>query len=182
MKVRGGSLVLLGGLLGASALLRLGDIAGAALALQASQPAPDAQICAPSETPEVLAALRRREEKLDARELAISDRLRALTVAEAQARTRIAELATAEARLSATLAHADTAAEDDLGRLTEVYATMKPKEAAALFEEMDPGFAAGFLGRMAPQSAAAIMAGLSPKTAYSFSVLLAGRNARAPKE
>ena len=32
---------------------------------------------------------------------------------------------------------------------------MKPKQAAALFEEMDPNFAAGFLGRMRPDAAAA---------------------------
>ena len=182
MRVRGGSLVLIGGLLAASAVLRTGDIVGAALALQASQPAPAPQVCAASDTPEVLAALRRREERLAARELALEDRMRALSLAEEQARRRIEELTAAESRLSATLARADTAAEDDLARLTEVYAAMKPKEAAALFEEMDPRFAAGFLGRMPAPAAAAIMAGLSPKTAYSFSVLLAGRNANAPRD
>lgn len=182
MRVRGGSLMLVGGLLAASSLLRLGDIAGGALALQASQPAPAVQGCAPSDTPEVLSALKRREERVSAREQALEDRIRALSVAEAEAKKRIAELAAAEARLAATMARADTAAEDDLERLTQVYSAMKPKEAAALFEEMDPRFAAGFLGRMSPQAAGAVMAGLSPKTAYSFSVLLAGRNARIPKE
>lgn len=182
MRVRGGSLVLVGGLLAASAVLRLGDIAGAALALQASPPAPAPQICEASETPEVLAALKRREDRVTAREFALENRIRALAVAESEARKRIGELAEAEARLAATLSRVDTAAEDDLARLTEVYASMKPKEAALLFEEMDPRFAAGFLGRMPPQAAGAIMAGLTPKTAYSFSVLLAGRNARAPKE
>jgi flagellar motility protein MotE (MotC chaperone) len=58
---------------------------------------------------------------------------------------------------------------------------MKPKDAAALFEEMDPGFAAGFLGRMRAVAAASVMAGLSPQTAYSVSVIMAGRNANAPK-
>jgi flagellar motility protein MotE (MotC chaperone) len=46
---------------------------------------------------------------------------------------------------------------------------------------MDPDFAAGFLGRMRPAAAAGIMAGLSPQKAYTISVLLAGRNAQAPK-
>lgn len=179
---RGSPLFLLGGLLAASAVLRLGDVTGAALALQASQPAPPPQICAPSETPEVLAALSRREERVAARELALEDRMRALAVAEAEARKRIDELAAAEAQLSKTLALADSAAENDLARLTEVYAAMKPKDAAALFEEMDPRFAAGFLGRMAPAAAGAIMAGLTPKTAYAFSVLLAGRNAHVPRD
>ena len=46
---------------------------------------------------------------------------------------------------------------------------------------MEPDFAAGFLGRMRPDAAAAVMAGLTPETAYSISVILAGRNATAPK-
>ena len=80
------------------------------------------------------------------------------------------------------LAVAEKAAEGDLSRLTSVYEAMKPKDAAALFEAMEPEFAAGFLGRMRPDAAAGIMTGLSPETAYMISVVLAGRNARAPTE
>ena len=47
---------------------------------------------------------------------------------------------------------------------------------------MTPEFAAGFIGRMRADAAAAIMAGLSPQAAYTISVILAGRNARAPTE
>ena len=57
---------------------------------------------------------------------------------------------------------------------------MKPKDAAALFEEMSPEFAAGFLGLMRADAAALIMTGLEPTTAYSISVILAGRNANVP--
>jgi len=46
---------------------------------------------------------------------------------------------------------------------------------------MAPDFAAGFLSRMQPAAAAAIMAGMTPEQAYSISVLIAGRNAMAPK-
>ncbi len=56
---------------------------------------------------------------------------------------------------------------------------MKPKRAAALFEQMDARFAAGFLARMRPDAAAAVMAGLSPEAAHMFSVVLAGRNAES---
>ena len=48
-------------------------------------------------------------------------------------------------------------------------------------EEMEPSFAAGFLARMRSDVAAGIMAGLKPETAYTISVILAGRNAKAPK-
>ncbi len=46
---------------------------------------------------------------------------------------------------------------------------------------MAPEFAAGFLGRMRPDAAAAVLAGLKPDKAYSISVMIAGRNATAPK-
>jgi flagellar motility protein MotE (MotC chaperone) len=87
-----------------------------------------------------------------------------------------------EAELQATLALADGAAEADLDRLTAVYQAMKPKDAAALFETMSPEFAAGFLGRMPPESAAAILSGMSAESAYGVSVIVAGRNAGAPKD
>jgi flagellar motility protein MotE (MotC chaperone) len=57
---------------------------------------------------------------------------------------------------------------------------MKPKDAAAIFESMDVTFAAGFLARMNRDAAARLMAGLSAEKAYSISVVMAGRNARAP--
>ncbi|MEP4475030.1 MAG: hypothetical protein ABJ024_08265, partial [Lentilitoribacter sp.] len=79
------------------------------------------------------------------------------------------------------MALANTAAEDDLVRLTAVYENMKPKDASALFEQMEPGFAAGFLGRMRADAAAGILSGLSPQVAYSISVILAGRNADIPE-
>ena len=105
----------------------------------------------------------------------------ALALAEEQIEARLAALVAAEEDLAATISVADSAAEEDIARLTAVYENMKPKDAAALFEEMAPEFAAGFLGRMRPDAAGAVMAGLDPKTAYTISVLLAGRNADVPK-
>jgi flagellar motility protein MotE (MotC chaperone) len=105
----------------------------------------------------------------------------ALDLAEAAITARLADLATAEADLKATLSLADGAAENDLARLTAVYESMKPADAAALFTAMAPEFAAGFLGRMRPETAAAVLSGMAPETAYSISALIAGRNALVPK-
>ena len=93
----------------------------------------------------------------------------------------MAKLAAAEEKLNETLARADGASEADLTRLTDVYQSMKPKDAAALFATMAPEFAAGFLGRMRPEASAAILSGMSPENAYTISVILAGRNANVPK-
>ncbi len=182
-----GILWIIAALLLTSGVIRLTGTAGQALArgmseLAADTPQVEPQAC--QQEPDiatVLTALKEREAKLQAREAALDNRLQALDLAEARVRQNLAALEQAEQRLRSTMAIADTAAEDDLARLTAVYENMKPKEAAALFEAMDPEFAAGFLGRMRPDAAAAIMAGLPPQAGYSISVILAGRNANAGK-
>jgi len=104
-----------------------------------------------------------------------------LDIAKVEIERRIVALEETENRLSATMERASTAAAKDIERLIQVYENMKPKETAALFEAMEPTFAAGFIARMRPDAAAGIMAGLDPNVAYTISVILAGRNAEAPK-
>lgn len=187
-----GSILLIAGLLVGSAVLRIGTGAGQAVAtenpLAAIQPAktvaekqetrsePDR-----AEMSKMLQSFQEREARLAEREKQIDMRMKALSVADEQIERRLTNLQETEDSLRELLALANTAAEDDLVRLTSVYENMKPKEAAALFEQMEPAFAAGFLGRMRPDAAAGIMAGLSPQVAYSISVILAGRNADVPK-
>lgn len=130
----------------------------------------------------LIQALNARESRVSERENALEIRMQALAVAEQEIDRKMAALIKAEQALSATMERASTAAQDDVDKLTEVYSNMKPKQAAALFEAMAPEFAAGFLVRMRSDSAAAIMAGLSPDAAYHISVVMAGRNANAPRK
>lgn len=179
-----GTLHIISGLLIASAVVRVGAHAGPALAAEdtlnteTTLPAPQPQ----AEAGSLLAALQDREARLDERESQIRNRIQALHVAEVEIEEKLQALVVAEENLRATIALADSAAETDLARLTTVYENMKPKEAAALFAEMPPQFAAGFLGMMRPDAAAMIMTELEPETAYSFSVVLAGRNANVPTQ
>ena len=129
----------------------------------------------------LISALAEREKQVAEREKQLEMRMRALAVADEEIKKRMLTLTETEATLRATLSLADEASEKDLLRLTSVYESMKPKDAAILFEEMEPNFAAGFLGRMRPDIAAQVLAGLSPQIAYSISVILAGRNAAVPK-
>lgn len=184
-----GSLFLIAGLLIASALIRAASDAGKVFAREqdpttmSEHANENSESCeTPENLREMLAAFSLREENIRAREAQMLNRMQALNVADQTITQKLAALTKAEAELKATLALADTAAEDDISRLTEVYETMKPKKAAALFQEMDPDFAAGFLARMRPDAAAGIMAGLTPQAAYTISVVLAGRNAEVPKE
>lgn len=145
-------------------------------------PEPSSTCEPPSDLKDVLAALQSRERRLDLQQEQIAARMQALAQADIELENKLTRLAEAEESLRATVALTETAAEDDIIRLVSVYEAMKPKEAALLFEEMEPEFAAGFLGRMRPDAAAGVMAGLSPQSAYSMSVILAGRNALAPRE
>jgi len=135
----------------------------------------------PVQISSLLEALQEREARVKEREQQQAMRKKALDIAQVEVERRIVALEQTEQKLRKTLAHAETAAEDDLARLTTVYENMKPKDAAALFEAMEPEFAAGFLARMRPDVAAKVMSGLDPQAAYSISAILAGRNARAPK-
>lgn len=132
-------------------------------------------------TSKLVQAMLRREKRVVSKEQELEEREKALDIAKFEIERRIKVLQESEVRLSATLARANTAAEGDVTQLIQVYESMKPKDTAALFETMEPTFAAGFLGRMRPDAAAGIMAGLSPKAAYTISIILAGRNANAPK-
>jgi len=174
-------LPLVAALFALSAMLRLGDGLGVALAAvgeRASQPA-DCAIGPGMD--ELLQAMQERERQLTEREGLLADRKQALDLADSRIQERLASLVAAESRLARTVAIADRAADDDVAKLVTVYENMKPKQAAPLFAAMAPDFAAGFLGRMRPDAAAAILSSIDPDIAYSISAILAGRNAGAPE-
>jgi flagellar motility protein MotE (MotC chaperone) len=184
-KVRGTIAVIVSLLLG-SAVLRISLNATEVLAASEDTKAPQAKPhldSAPEAivSSELLQAMLQREQRVTSKENALAKREKILDVTQFEIERRLKVLEQAEVRLGATLAKANTATESDVNQLIQVYESMKPKDTAALFETMEPAFAAGFLGKMRPEAAAGIMAGLSPKVAYTISVILAGRNANAPK-
>lgn len=182
---RRGVLMLIAILLASSGMIRLGLGLSEARALDVSPAVATSKpaVCPTGGDPvmPVVTALKAREERLAAREAAVADRAQALMLTGRVVDDKLATLKAAEDSLSAKLTLADGAAEADVARLTTVYETMKPKDAAAVFQQMAPDFAAGFLGRMKPEAAAMILSGLTPEKAYTVSVILAGRNAAAPK-
>lgn len=129
---------------------------------------------------EQLLELNRRERELARRQEELAEQEARLEQARLGLQTQLTELQTAEADLSATMALADRAAEEDISRLVTVFEAMAPEEAAAVFTEMDTEFAAGFISQLAPATAAEILAGLEPRHAYALSAIIAGRNASVP--
>lgn len=186
-----GTLAIIGTLMLLSAGLRLATEAGQVIASESLQrvgapspeePATVLDLARPDQLSAALEAIKKREARLIERETEIDSRESSVSAAEAAIQQELVKLQDAEQSLRDTIALASAAAEDDLAQLTNVYANMKPKQAAALFEQMDSNFAAGFLARMPPDSAARILAGMPPEKAYEISVFLAGRNADVPLE
>jgi flagellar motility protein MotE (MotC chaperone) len=180
-----GALAIVAIILASSGALRLGNGIGRALAEQPKATHDMAAASTPENCPAPPVALAEamslREQKLKTQEAAMAQRMAALSLADQAITKRLDELKSAEDEMKKTLTLADGAAENDLAKLTAVYEAMKPVDAAALFNKMDPTFASGFLGRMRPESAAAVLSGMDPDAAYTISVLIAGRNANAPK-
>ncbi len=183
---KSGTITVIVGLFLVSGLIRIAEIAPA-IAQQMEQPAAEPLLQTASaepmpDMPALLAAIQSREAQLAEREAYIDQRSQTLAIAEQRIKEQMAALMEAEQKLADTLSLADNATENDVARLTEVYQRMKPAEAAGIFETMDIQFAAGFFARMRPDASAAIMANLPAELAYSISVIMAGRNARAPRE
>lgn len=197
---RGGLLVALGLAFALSGVLRLGHLdeawATAApgtpavpVAAEGADGATTSGPAMPTETADgLMTALRRAvadaeavRSRLATREAALDERERTLDAMHALVAAQLQQLEAAEARLANLIAVSDGAADADVDRLTRVYETMDADEAALLFARMDTHFAAGFLMRMSPAASAAVLARVDPDIAYAISVVMATRNAQAPR-
>lgn len=177
--LRIGALTLVAGCFLISAAFRL-IVAAPALAQQLAPGASgQPQHSGGPETDALLEAVRERGAQLDKREREIAERFALLELAEKEIEKNRAALLEAEDKLAATMALADTAAEQDLARLTAIYENVKPKRAAEIFQSMDTSFAAGILAMMSPDQAGDILTLVDADTAYAISVLMAARNMNA---
>ncbi len=149
-----------------------------ALSTPASAGAYSGETCV---APELFSALRERESELQSRADAVADREAELQILERRLEERIQVLAQTKNELEELVAQTEMANAEDIERLVRMYQAMKPKEAGEIFNAMEESFAAGFLAQMRPDAAALILANMEAEKAYAVSLIIAGRNARAPR-
>lgn len=182
-KVQNGALLVVMACFLSSATIRLG-LSGPAIAQEINdrRSSPEAEVTVAAENvsfaelDRMLEAIRERQEALESEEARVEERLEILANAQAEFERKRLELQEAERQLAATLSQTDGAVLRDIAQLTAMYESMKPKNAAEIFNEMDPNFSSGFLIRMNPQAAADILSSMDPDIAYQVSVLMANRN------
>lgn len=90
--------------------------------------------------------------------------------------TQTAELEALQATLEGRWQQMQAASDKDIQHLSQMYSSMKPDQAGAIFNQMDPLFAAGFLRQMSSDQAGLILANMGTDQAYAVSVKLATMN------
>jgi flagellar motility protein MotE (MotC chaperone) len=127
----------------------------------------------------VLMDLRARRQELEAREATLSARESMLTAAEGKLSSRVEELQGLQKKLEAL--DASHRQQEDVAwqGLVKVYETMKPRDAATIFNDLGMQVLLAVVDRMKEAKAAAILAAMSPDRAREVTMQLALSRSRA---
>jgi flagellar motility protein MotE (MotC chaperone) len=126
-------------------------------------------------------SLRGRRQQLDARSRDLDMRENLLKAAEKRVEAKVAELKSVEAQVKTAIGTRDEAEEKRLKAIISMYETMKPKDAARIFDRLDMKVLLEVATHMKPRSMSEILAQMSPATAERLTVELANRASGAPK-
>lgn len=121
----------------------------------------------------VLLDLRARREQLDAREAALANRESMLAAAEKKLTAQIGELQALQQRLEALDASRTQQETAAWQGLVKVYEDMKPRDAAAIFNDLGMPVLLSVIDRMKETKAAAILAAMVPEKARDVTTQLA---------
>lgn len=121
---------------------------------------------------EVLKQLSNRRQELDKRAQALDAREDLLKVAEQRVDQKIKDMETLRKQLQSMVNSANEAQAAQLDNLVKIYETMKPKDAAKIFEALDMPILLSVIQRMKPARTAPIMAEMAPDKAKEITVAL----------
>ncbi|MDD4615982.1 MAG: hypothetical protein PHW76_02545 [Alphaproteobacteria bacterium] len=131
---------------------------------------PDAESSA-AET-DILKQLSERREQLEKRSRDLDTREALLKVTEQRVGQKINEMEVLRQQVQALVDQASATQQAQLDNLVKIYETMKPDEAAKIFESLDMPVLLGVIQRMKPARTAAVMAKMAPEKAKEVTVAL----------
>ena len=140
--------------------------------------APPAPVISDAEK-KLLSDLRGRRDELDARERTLTQRESVLTAAEERLSARVTQLTALQTRLEALEKERQDHDEANWAGLVKVYETMKPKDAAAIFNEMEMPTLLHVMDRMKDAKMAAVLAAMQPDRARLATTQLAAQRTRS---
>jgi flagellar motility protein MotE (MotC chaperone) len=127
----------------------------------------------------VLLELRQRRQELDAREAVLSSREAVMAAAEQKIAARVDELQALQARLEALETARRARDQANWQGMVKLYEAMKPRDAAAIFNDLDMAVLLQVVDRMKEARAAAVMAAMQPEKARQVTTELAQMRNRA---
>jgi flagellar motility protein MotE (MotC chaperone) len=121
----------------------------------------------------LLARLAERRSELDRRDADIAMRTALLEAAEKRLDERTKELAALEAQVAALVDEKQAAEETGFRAVVTMYETMKPKDAAKIFDTLSTAVMVKVVRAMSPRKMSPILAAMSPEPAQKLTVALA---------
>lgn len=143
----------------------------------ASSPAPSGtpgQGFTPTEV-ELLQRLQERREQLDNRARELDQREAMLTAAETRFDQKITELQNLKKEIQGLLTQANAEQQAQLDSLVKIYETMKPADAAKIFNNLENNVLLNVISRMKEAKVAPVFAAMDEKRAQEVTILLAAR-------
>ncbi len=122
---------------------------------------------------QVLRSLSDRRQQLDARESALETREQTAAAAEARLNDQIAELKKVETNVQKLLDSVSNKNDERMAALVKTYETMKPKEAASIFNAMDDKVLVDLAKSMKATNLAPILAAMDTRRAEALTRMLA---------
>lgn len=123
----------------------------------------------------LLQALSQRREELEQRAREVDEREVLLKAAEQRIEQKIRELEDLQGSIEALLVQHDEQTEAQISSLVKIYESMKPKQAARIFEELDMEVLLEVIERMKERKSAPILAQMNPQRAKTVTLELAQR-------
>ncbi len=136
-----------------------------------AEPAADPPVSAPERA--LLTDLRHRKSELDARETALEARESLAGATEKRLAARVEQLGGLQQRLEALDAAQRGRDEASWVKMVRVYETMKAKDAAVIFDDLDMPVLLQVVDRMKDPKAAAVLAAMQPERARLLTTELA---------
>lgn len=131
---------------------------------------------------ELLQKLGQRRAELETWSSEISLREQLLKAAEMRFEGRLAELKAIEDKIKLSLKQYDDEQEAKLKSLVKIYETMKPKDAARIFEQLDMTVLLDVIERMKEAKIAPVIAGMESEKAKKLTTEMAKRRRMAGEE
>jgi len=128
----------------------------------------------------VLERLGERRKRLDTRESEIDLREQLLAATEKRIQSRVEELKTLEARIDTVAKEKKERESQKMSGLVKMYESMKPKDAARIFDRLNMKVLVGVVKLIKPRKMAGILGRMAPDAAERLTIALASGDAPPP--